>query len=163
MNWLVKTHSGLACCVVAAVLLAVLGNVFVYLGEWNGAMRQQIVPAGWEWVDRVVGYVCLGLFACMGTAAWLAYSSGQPTAARDSYIVVGLMLVCILYPFYTLGLQAVPGLIGNVVVVILTILAAIFVRRSSSVAVGLLAPVALWVSLATVYVARLIAANANHN
>jgi hypothetical protein len=41
-------------------------------------------------------------------------------------------------------LQAVPGLIGNVVVVILTILAAILVRRSSSVAASLLAPVALF-------------------
>jgi tryptophan-rich sensory protein len=160
MRWLTTTRGGLACGVAAAVLLAALCNWLIVLAGWVGSAGSEVVPAGWEWVDPIVGYVWLGLFAGMGTAAWLAYSSGRPTAVRDGRVVVGLMAVCFLYPVYTLGMQAVPGLVANVAVVGLTVAAAAVIRRSSAVAAGMLVPVAVWVSVATVYLAKLVAANA---
>jgi tryptophan-rich sensory protein len=153
------TRGSLACCVAAAVLLAALCNLLIAVAGWGGSNGLDVVPAGWEWVDQIVGFVWLGLFAGMGTASWLVYSSGRPTAVRDGRVVVGLIIVCFLYPVYTLGMQPVPGLVGNVAVVALTVAAAAIIRRSSSLAAGILVPVAAWVSLAAVYLAKLIAAN----
>jgi tryptophan-rich sensory protein len=102
MERLMMTRGGLACCIAAAVSLAALCNLLIALAGWNGN-DGLIVPAGWEWVDPIVGYVWLGLFAGMGTAAWLVYSSGRPTAVRDGRLVVGLIAVCFLYPVYTLA------------------------------------------------------------
>ncbi len=160
MEWLTKTRGGLACSVAVAVLLAALCNLLITLAGWDDNAGTEVVPAGWEWVDPIVGYVWLGLFAVMATAAWLVYSSGRPTAVRDGRVVVGLMAVCLLYPVYTLGMQSVPGLVGNFAVVGLTVAAASVIRRSSAVAAGMLVPVAVWVSVATVYLAKLVAANA---
>jgi tryptophan-rich sensory protein len=160
MGWFMMTRGGLACCVASAVALAALCNLLIVLAGWEGNDGLNAVPAGWEWVDQIVGYVWLGLFAGMATAAWLVYSSGRPTAVRDGRVVVGLMTVCFLYPVYTLGMQAVPGLVGNVAVLALTVAATAIIRRSSALAAGMLVPVAVWLSLATVYLAKLVAANA---
>lgn len=159
MTWLTTTRVGLVCCIVAGVALAAAGNLAVDLGDWGDGGSER-VPAGWEWVDQVVGYVWLVLFGVMAAASWLANSSGRPTATRDGRIILGLMLVCILYPVYTLGFQAIAGLIANVIVLVLFVIAATEVRRSSPVAAVLLLPVVAWIAIATVYVVKLVALNA---
>ncbi|MDW8367238.1 MAG: hypothetical protein RMK49_15470 [Abditibacteriales bacterium] len=68
------------------------------------------------------------------------------------------MAVCLLYPLYTLGLQPMPGLVGHRVVVALTVAIGVVVGWSSLVAGEVLAPVAVWVSVAPVYLSNLVAA-----
>jgi tryptophan-rich sensory protein len=159
MDWLFTTRWGLVCCVGAGVVLAALGNLGIAMAGW-GNTKDEIIPTGWEWVDPIVGYVWLGLFAAMAVASWLAYTSGRPTATRDGRLVLCLMIVCILYPVYTLGLQTVPGLVANILVLALIIATALIIRNTSLPAAGLLLPVGLWVSIATIYLVKLLNANA---
>ncbi|MDW8367239.1 MAG: hypothetical protein RMK49_15475 [Abditibacteriales bacterium] len=70
MEWPITTRAGLICCVAAGVVAAAAGNLLVAVFGWGGDWAS-VIPAGWEWVDRVVGYVWLGLFACLTTPGWL--------------------------------------------------------------------------------------------
>lgn len=156
MDRILHSRVGLACCVVAAVAAATVGNLMVNVAYRFQDSPELQNPAGWEWVERVVGFVWLGLFACMGTASWLAYNGSGPNASRNGRLIVGLLVVCLLYPVYTLGMQAVPGLIANVAVLVLAVAVAASVRSSSPVVTGLVLPVVVWVALATVYTAKLV-------
>jgi tryptophan-rich sensory protein len=159
MDWLLNTRTGLTCCVAAAVATAAFGNLLVYAAYRFQDAGHLRIPPGWEWVERIVGFVWLGLFACMGAASWLAYNSGGVNAVRDGRLLIGLLLVCLLYPVYTLGMKVIPGLVANVVVLVLAVVVAVLVWPSSAAAAGLVAPVVVWIILATVYMAKLVALN----
>lgn len=156
MNLFWSTRIGLACCVVTAVAAAALGNLLVMAAQRSGDAEALTVPASWEWVNRVVGYVWLGLFAGLGAASWLAFRSRAVNAVRDGQLLIGLLVTCLLYPVYTLGMQAVPGLVANVVVLLMAVVVAVLVRSSSMAAAALVIPVIAWISLATVYLAKLV-------
>jgi tryptophan-rich sensory protein len=146
--------------VLAGIALAIVGNGLVfYFGLGSTSIRRLVTPAGWEWVDKVVAYVWIGLFALMATGAWCAFSSTRPTGKTDGLLIWGLLIVCLLYPAYTLGFRPVPGLIGNIVVLLLSCGLCILVRRSSLIASASIGPVIMWLSVATIYVVKLIKAN----
>ncbi len=73
--------------------------------------------------------------------------------------MVALIVICALYPLHTTGLQVIPGLVGNVVVMILTLGVAIVIWPSSRLSSVLLAPVAAWLAVATIYLVKLISVN----
>ncbi|MFO0957870.1 MAG: TspO/MBR family protein [Isosphaeraceae bacterium] len=159
MSWIWKTRAGLAFTVAAALAACGVDNLLIAAA--SALVSEEIVrtPPGWEWADGVVGYVWVGLFVCMGLASWLAYRSGWPGAVRDGRLALSLLVVCMLYPVYTLGMRAIPGLVANVAVLALTCGVAALVRRSSATAAGLLAPIGLWLAVATLSMIQLVGLN----
>jgi tryptophan-rich sensory protein len=146
--------------VLAGIALAIAGNGLVfYFGLGSTGARKLLTPAGWEWVDKIVAFVWVGLFAMLAMGAWCAFNSSRPTGKTDALLIWGLLIICLLYPVYTLGFQVVPGLIGNIVVLLLSCGLCIFVRRSSLIAAASIVPVIVWLSVATIYVVKLIKAN----
>jgi tryptophan-rich sensory protein len=145
--------------VAGAVALAVAGNVAIALAGWPGDRAMRVVPAGWGWVDRVVGFVWVALFALMGVAIWLLLRAGAPSSHAHAWAVAGLLLVCLLYPLYTLGLRAGPGLVANVAVLVLACGVAWVVSHTSVPASLLLVPTIVWIIVASVYVVKLIRVN----
>ena len=142
------------------MLLAGAANAIIFaVGLGPSRDGGIVVPRGWEWVERVVWFGWVVLFAGMGLAAWLAARSGRATAGIDARLIWALIVICLLYPLYTLGFRIIPGRIGNIAVLVLTCVLAGVVRRTSRAAAALLVPVALWVAVATVYVVKLIQAN----
>ena len=63
MNWILSTRMGFVCCIIAAVLLASLGNLFLAITGWPSGTEEEIMPAECAWVDHMVGFVWLVLFA----------------------------------------------------------------------------------------------------
>ncbi len=153
------TNNGLVVFVIAAVLVALVVNAFLAKTGWPDQVGPTVVPEGWKWVDQVVASVWVLLFAAMGASAWLAYSSKGSESASHGRLVVALIVICALYPLHTTGLQVIPGLVGNVVVMILTLGVAIVIWRSSRLSSVLLAPVAAWLAVATIYLVKLISVN----
>ena len=98
------------------------------------------------------------LFTLLGIARYRVVQIGSASVI-DSWLLIGLGVLCAAYAYYTLGLQAITGisalwfgLIGNIVV----IAAALFVIRqlygSVPAASFLVAPIVLWTSFATLVV-----------
>lgn len=114
-----------------------------------------------DWVQGVAGPVWMVLSGMMATAAWLLFRDGTDTARRHAWLVLGLLALCWLHPLYTawfdaLGWRHQSGLVGA----LLTLLVASFVIsqvvRTVPGVVLLLAPVLIWLAMASVYTALLI-------
>ena len=151
---------GLFISIVLPILAAGLINVIVVTFGLTGSSEQaRAIPEGWEWVGQVVGFVWMALFGAMGAAAWLTYTSPGPRARFHGNLIVALIVACALYPFYTLGMRMIPGLIGNIAVLILTAAVIALVWRTSRAAALLVTPVAVWIVIATVYLVQVIAIN----
>jgi tryptophan-rich sensory protein len=132
--------------IVLAVSFAVLANAVIFLAGWN---HPDTKVTSFEPPDYVIGIVWLFLFALMGTARWLVTQSSSEAAASHARIVVSLIVLCFLYPFYTLGLAIIPGLIGNIATLLVASWAALQIRSSSKLASTLLFPVIIWICFAT--------------
>lgn len=106
---------------------AVLMTGLIFGLGWNRTTDYAPTPP-WAPPDWVPGLVWCGvLFPAMSTARWLmnARSGTKTEAARTS--VTWLLVSCVLWPLYSLAIGSViGGLIGNVWVALLAILA---VRR----------------------------------
>ncbi|MEM6785328.1 MAG: hypothetical protein AAF624_16525, partial [Bacteroidota bacterium] len=70
--------------------------------------------------------------------------------------VGGLILFCWLYPLYTLGFRLIPGFVGNILTFVAAVVVLVVIASSSRTAAALIAPVAAWCALATVYAAQLV-------
>ena len=99
------------------------------------------------------------LFAGMATARWLVLKSHSPSAVYHSWLVAALFISCWLYPFYTLGLQRMPGLFGNIATLIVASCVVSMSRSSSLTAASLTWAVVACVVVATVYIVQLIRLN----
>ena len=158
MNILNRTdRTGLVANVVAAVVTVIAVNAVIFLSGWfqtdtPAAQQSRLDPPGW-----LVGVVWVFLFAFLGAARWLVVRSGGERAGRQAGYIVLLLLFCLAYPFYTMGLKSVAiGLIGNVTTIIAAAWVASRVRTSSKAAAGLVLPVVAWVSFATVLTALML-------
>ncbi len=97
----------------------------------------------------VIGTVWLVLFAAMGTARWLLLTKPLDTV-RARRLIMLLLLFCLAYPVYTLGLKSEGiGLIGNLMTIALSVFVVIRVGSISRLAAGLVSLVTLWVSFAS--------------
>ncbi len=140
------------------VSLAVIGNGIIFATGLN-ANSQELVPQGWEWLNKVVAIVWCVLFAGMATARWLLLRSNHPATRSLSNSVLMLIVVCWGYPYYTLGFQKIPGLVANGIVIILALWIINRIRVASIAATALIGLVVVWISLATVYVVKFINQN----
>lgn len=115
-------------------------------------------PPGW----LVVAAWCV-LFPAMGAARWLVVASPRPGAATVAWMIVGLVVLCASYAYYTLGLErltgvssAVFGLAGNAVVIGAAIVVARAAAAHSGLAAAPLSAVAVWTAFASISVAQIV-------
>jgi tryptophan-rich sensory protein len=113
------------------------------------------------WVPFAAGPVWLVLTGVMAGAAWVVSRQEGPGVSAHTALIVGLIVLCWLHPLYSwlfdqVGLRRVAELTGSVVSLGVTLLVASQVRRTSPTAAAMLAPVAVWIAMATVYLAQLL-------
>jgi tryptophan-rich sensory protein len=90
------------------------------------------------------------LFAAMGSARWVLVANPSKNTLRARRLLLGLLLLCLTYPFYTFGLRSnVMGLIGALTILALGVFFVIQVSGISRLAAGLVALVVGWVSFAS--------------
>ncbi len=118
-------------------------NALIFGLGFPGAAGDPSGPPGW-----FVGLVWTVLFALFGAAHWRLQAAADAAAAR--FWLVAFSVLCLIYPFYTLGLSNRSiGLAGNVVTAVAAIL---LVRRlwlACVTAALLVVPVIPWLVLAT--------------
>ncbi len=135
-----------------AVSSALLANGLIALvnpGEMSSPGSVNLQPPGY-----VIGFVWLVLFAAMGSARWLLLTKPVDTIPARRLILY-LLLFCLSYPLYTLGLKsAVLGLLGNLLTIAFAIYVVIRVRRISPLSAALVSPVIVWVGFASFLVAE---------
>jgi tryptophan-rich sensory protein len=143
---------GLIAAIAASVAAAVVVN-----GSLAALRLNAPLPAHWPAFappGPAIGIIWVLLFAAMGAAAWYA----RP--ARRARAVTGLIVLCLVYPFYT---HAIPGhvteLIGNIVTFVDAAWLIARLRRSAPVAAALIGLVALWIAFATALVVGLVELN----
>lgn len=110
------------------------------------------------------GPVWMVLTLFMGSAAALLFRSGHPNASLHGWLMVGFIALCWAHPVYTsladaAGLRRPIEFAGGLVTLVVLVLLAVVIRRGSLSAVGLLAPVAVWLGLASVYLWQVLQAD----
>jgi tryptophan-rich sensory protein len=113
-----------------------------------------------SWIEKVAGGVWVFLTILLLFAIFdIAKSQG---GWKNKYVfsIIILIVFIWLYPFYTLGFQLIPGLIGNIAVGLIACFIVWFVWPLSRKAGLLTAPVIIWIFAATFYVSLLIQQNA---
>jgi tryptophan-rich sensory protein len=125
---------------VGAVLVV---NAIVFGLRFPGAAGDPSGPPGW-----VVGLVWTALFTLFGTAHWMLQAPANGAGAR--FWLAAFAILCLSYPFYTLGLgNRSIGLAGNVVTGFAAILLVRRLRAASETAALLVAPVLPWLVFAS--------------
>ncbi len=138
--------------------LAVVLNILISIFDPFGSTGTKIIPEGWEWVERVIGGVWVTLLMGLAVASWLIWKSGAQDASAMAWWIIAFMMFCLLYPF-TFGLSRETSFIGNIITLLIAIWLTYKVRRYSTIASILVGLVVIWVSIATVYLVRLIQVN----
>jgi len=143
---------GLIGSIAASVVAAVVVNgslAALHLNAPPPARWPAFAPPG-----PAIGIIWVLLFAAMGAAAWYARH------ARLGRAVVGLLVLCLAYPFYT---HAIPGhateLAGNIVSFVYAGWLIVRLRRHAPLAAVLIGLVALWIAFATALVFGLVSLN----
>lgn len=130
-----------------AAVLAV--NAIVFSRHWNrdgAAAPSFLKPPGW-----LVGGVWVVLFILMGQSVRLIRRVPPNKSKPLVRLIIGLMLLCLAYPFYTGGLKYNGiGLAGNLVLLGLTACIIFRARPLSPGCAGCLFPILLWLIYASV-------------
>ncbi len=130
-----------------AVLSALAVNGFIAVvnpSEMASPGSVHLQPPGY-----VIGIVWLVLFAAMGVARWLLLTKPMDTIRARRLILV-LLLFCLAYPVYTLGLKSeILGLGGNLLIIALSLFVVTRLSSISRLAAGLVSLVMVWVSFAS--------------
>jgi tryptophan-rich sensory protein len=148
MSFLNRTdRTGLISNAGMAILSALAVNGIIELinpSEMASAGDVPLQPPGY-----VIGIIWTLLFAAMGSARWLLVANTSNTLGVRR-LLLGLLLLCLAYPFYTFGLRSnVIGLIGALSIIALGVAFVIQVRGISRLAAGLVSLVIGWVSFAS--------------
>ena len=65
------------------------------LSESSNCIANKLLPPGWA-----IGLVWVAIFALLGWSHWLLVANGNTDV---SWILVGILAICLAYPFYTMG------------------------------------------------------------
>jgi translocator protein len=151
------TRPALARNIAAAILTTLLVNGLIFGLGWNTAEERTLLtfePPGW-----VIGSVWIVLLTLLAIARWRLNASGNlnnqnnRAAQKARAWVTGLLVFCLLYPFYSLAVDSlVGGLLGNLGTIGLALIAIASAWRNNRTAAFLVSPVVAWVSFATVIV-----------
>ena len=132
-----------ACLLLSIVVLAKAGSGF-------GAEAAD-GPRGAPWTPPgvFIGAVWTVLYTLMAVALWLV--NRMPAAPESlAWLLVALIGLCIVWPFYAFDTPSRwPGLLGNLGILALALLAVGRLWPFSPPAALLVAPVALWITVAT--------------
>ncbi len=102
-------------------------------------------PPGW-----LVGGVWVVLFALLGLVRWRMVRLGSDAGRQGARWTIAFVVLCALYPVYTLGLRSpFAGFIGNVGTAILAGALGLRVRRIDRSSAWVFAVVVAWLSYAT--------------
>jgi tryptophan-rich sensory protein len=135
-----------------AVCLAI--NAFVFGTGFNAERKPPIIDLWYAPPGYLVGIVWIFLYAGMGAARHLLVAAGD-TARGTRRLIVGLLLFCAIYPFYTRGFSDIVACFwGNLATIALTVFTVFRAARFSRLAALLLLPTVLWVSFATFVIVR---------
>ena len=147
---------GLVANVAVSLFVVLVTNGLIFGLGWDTSSPKTAPslydPPGW-----FIGVVWTVLFALMGAARWRILKSGGKNAAFHARLVVGLIVFCLIYPFYTLGLRSILiGLIGNVATAIFAAWIIAQIKTSSRTAAVFVSPVVAWLSFATFLTVRML-------
>jgi tryptophan-rich sensory protein len=109
-------------------------------------------PRGAPWTPpgAVIGAVWTVLYTLMGVALWAVNHTPSAVQPRLRAAVLALIAFCLVWPFYAFGTASRwPGLLGNLGILGLAVLAVIRLRPHSRLAAGAVVPVAVWITVAT--------------
>jgi len=144
-------YAGLWANIIASVVTVLGVNAFLFVV--NRSRFDDLPPSRFDLPGWLVGSVWIALFAVLGVARWIVLRTGTEHSRSNARIIVLLMLFCLAYPFYTLGLRSlVMGIIGNFLTIGAAGWAAWKIRLTSQIAALLVLSVAAWVSFANVLI-----------
>jgi tryptophan-rich sensory protein len=145
-----KPTLGPARTIIAVAGVAVLLNGGLALfGEESLGVGSQVsamcAPPGW-----LVGGVWVVLFALLGLVRWRMVRLGSEAGRQGARWTIAFVVVCALYPVYTLGLRSlVAGFIGNVCTALFALALGLRVRRIDNSSGWVFAFVVGWLGYAT--------------
>jgi len=106
--------------------------------------------APWTPPGAVIGAIWFLLYTLMATSLWVLNrlpSDIQPGLKLGVYILIGF---CLVWPFYAFSQTSrLPGLIGNLGIMLISVFAVWRLSGSSTAAALLITPVAVWITVAT--------------
>jgi len=141
---------GLLLNVTIAVTLCLAINGVIFGLGWDSTDTSNPVwfaPQGY-----FIPVVWIILFAFIGIARFLLNASGE-VANNTKKLLVFLLVFCLAYPIYTIGLSSeIIGFFGNLATIALTIFVITRTWQFSKLATTLLVPIVAWVCFATLIV-----------
>ena len=141
MNTTLRTHPALFPLFWVLASLSLNGLIFA-LG-WNDSTTLPLKPS-WAPPGWLVGTLWVVLFVFMGLAHGRLYAA----KSAASTWVMALLLSCLVYPLYTVGLQnGIVGWWGNLFTLILA-LVVLWQTRADTTNSWLILPVVLWLAFA---------------
>lgn len=137
-----------------AIGVCLVINAFVFGTGFNSAPAEPVNQLWYAPPGYFVGIVWIFLYAGMGAARHLLVEAGEESRGTRR-LIVGLLLFCAIYPFYTRGFSDIVAcFVGNLLTIGLTIFAIARSVRFSRFAAILLVPTIVWVTFATFVIVR---------
>jgi tryptophan-rich sensory protein len=139
--------------VAVAGVAVLLNGALALFGDESLGVDSQIlpryVPPGW-----LVGSVWVVLFAMLGLARWRLRRSGSQAGLQGARWTLAFVVVCALYPLYTLGLRSLAaGFVGNLGTAVFAVALSLRVKRVDNLSAGIFALVVGWLCYATLAIA----------
>jgi tryptophan-rich sensory protein len=145
------TRPALARNIATALLAIFLTNGLIFGLGWDNAEEQTRLT--FEPPGYVIGIIWIVLFTLLAIARWHLNAPDDKATKRTRAWVTGLLAFNLLYPFYSLAVDSlVGGLLGNLCVIAIALIATVSAWRNNRTAALLVSPVVAWVSFATVIV-----------
>ncbi len=135
-----------------AIAASVVSFVLVVVSPGGSGSIDQTLPKTGPLgalISDIVPFVWVGLFAGLGAAFWLV-RGGRRSPGRAGFAVIGLVVLCMVYPVLASQVsRPIIAIMGNVVTVVCAVLTAWACWPCSRLAALFPALVAIWVSFAT--------------
>ncbi len=142
-----------------AVVLLANGAALAYNLTWQlDRTGDRLTPPGWEFVNVVVTPVWIAIMAALVIAIWQLWKTGDAILFIKAQWL-GILLLSIAFYQPTFGLSPQTGLIGNIFNLILPIVIGLIVYPASPVGLATIGVMIIWVSVATVYLIKLMKLN----
>jgi tryptophan-rich sensory protein len=124
------------------ILLACIVNGMIFALGWGNRSQTSYkgLPPGWA-----IGMIWVVILGLLGYCRWLLKDHYFASAA-----ITFIIIFCISYPFYTLGLQENIGRFMNVVTLILALFVGVIVVITNATALWFYSPLVLWASYVNV-------------
>lgn len=145
-GWIGLISNLLTVWVLLAVSIWVLARTGNSLGAENSSGLQD---APWTPPGAFIGGVWTVLYTLMALSLWILNQIPTDESSLLKYGVIFLIAFCLVWPFYAFSnTSRVPGLVGNIGILIIVLFLVWRLYPSSKTATFLVAPVGIWISIA---------------